>query len=380
MINLILDTNILHQEGIKSGRMQVLKKLTDAEIVKLYLPEIVKREFYTKRVDSVSDLLEKTLTNFKGIHKKIESQGEIKTEITSIEAKVRNIQESLRSVIDEEISSWQNEFGVEVLSFVPDDISIVMDDYFTGKGAFKSLKNRDDIPDSMIHTSICRLADKVDKVYLIIKDGTFKNCMSKHPKVEVFDSLADFFKYNPIEEFLANEHLREYFEGRSFSKSLTQYLALQEDMIGQVYIPDGNVGNTDLIGIKVFNTEINFPISSNIKDLCISDFYAISTERFTAEISFITTASVHFISNYGSFLELERDSSRDVDMDSMNGEGICDLYESYQARFTGSIELALSESFNLEQISNLVEGLVEDDSKLHIDLDIDFAKLLDDIV
>lgn len=99
MINLVLDTNILHQEGIKSGRMQVLKKLTDAEIVKLYLPEIVRREFYTKRVDSVSDLLEKSLTNFKGIHKKIESQGEIKTEITSIEAKVRNIQESLGAII-----------------------------------------------------------------------------------------------------------------------------------------------------------------------------------------------------------------------------------------------------------------------------------------
>lgn len=339
MINLVLDTNILHQEGIKSGRMQVLKKLTDAEIVKLYLPEIVRREFYTKRVDSVSDLLEKSLTNFKGIHKKIESQGEIKTEITSIEAKVRNIQESLGAIIDEEISSWQNEFGVEVLSFVPDDISIVMDDYFTGKGAFKSLKHRDDIPDSMIHTSICRLADKVDKVYLIIKDGTFKNCMSKHPKVEVFDSLADFFKFKPIEVFLANEHLREYFEGRIFSESLTQYLAVQEDMIGRVYIPDGNVGNTDFIGVRVLNAEINFPISSNIKDLCISDFYAISAERFTAEISFITTASVHFISDYSSFLELERDSSRDVDMDSMNSEGICDLYESYQARFTGSIEL-----------------------------------------
>ncbi len=379
MINLILDTNALHQEGITSGRMQVLKNLIDARMVKLYIPEIVRREFYTKRLDTVSDLLDKTLTNFKGIHKKIESEGKIRSELTSMEASVKNIQESLRSAIDEEILSWQESFGIEVLPFVPDDISIVMDDYFTGKGAFKSLKNRDDIPDSMIHTSICRLADKVDEVYLIIKDTNFKKCMEKHPKVEVFDSLADFFKFKPIEEFLANEHLRMYFEGKSFSKELTKYLAFQEDMIGQVYIPDGDVDNTDVIGIRVFNAEINFPISQNIKELCINNFYAISAESFTAGISFITTAAVHFISDYGSYLELERDSSRDVDMDSMNGEGICDLYEIFQVRFTGNIEFNLEEPFNLEQISNLVRGLVEDDSKFLIDLDIDTGELLNNI-
>ncbi|WP_206191803.1 hypothetical protein, partial [Shewanella carassii] len=49
MKNIVLDTNILYQEGLSSGRMKVLAKLVDAELIAVYIPEIVKREFITKR-------------------------------------------------------------------------------------------------------------------------------------------------------------------------------------------------------------------------------------------------------------------------------------------------------------------------------------------
>lgn len=141
-------------------------------------------------------------------------------------------------------------------------------------------------------------------------------------------------------------------------------------------MPDGNVANTDVIGIDVYNAEINFLSSDCIRDVHITNFYAISNEEFTAEISFITSATVHFISDYGSYLELERDDSRDVDMDSMNGEGICDLYESYQAKFSGSIEFSLSGSPDFEQIIILTKNLCGDDSQIDVSLDIETAELM----
>ena len=351
MINLVLDTNILHQEGIDSGRMKVLRALTDSGIVKVYIPEIVKREFCTKRISSVRELLEKALNNFKGAHKKIESECEIKAALTSIEAKTRGVLDSVESGINEEFSGWEKAFGVEILPFIPEDISIVLDDYFNGSGAFKTIKNRDDIPDSMIHTSVCRLADRVDQVCLVIKDGTFKKCMEKHPEVEVFESLSDLFQLQPISDHISNEPLKTYFEGRNFTILLRRYLVAQKEVIGDIYVPDGNIANTDLIGIDVYNAEINFPSGDCIRDVHITNFYSISKEVFTAEISFITSAPVHFISDYGSYLELERDSARDVDMDSMNGEGICDLYETYQAKFSGSIEFSLSEDLEFNRIA-----------------------------
>ena len=379
MINLVLDTNILHQEGIDSGRMKVLKTLTDSGIVKLYIPEIVKREFCTKRISTVRELLDKALNNFKGAHKKMESECEIKAALTSIEAETRGVLDSVESVVNEEFSNWEKSFGVEVLPFIPEDISVVLDDYFNGSGAFKSIKNRDDIPDSMIHASVCRLAERVDQVCLIIKDGAFKKCMENHPKVEVFESLSEVFQLQSIAEHISNENLRLYFEGRNFSKLLCRYLVTKKELISDIYVPDGNVANTDIIGVDVYNAEINFPSSDCIRDLNITNFYSISKKEFTSEISFITSAPVHFVSDYGSYLELERDNSRDVDMDSMNGEGVCDLYEIYQAKFSGSIEFYLSEDLDFEQIISLTKNICGDDSRINVSLDIETAELMDDI-
>ncbi len=55
MINIILDTNILHKEGLLSGRMQMMEKLVEAGVVTIHIPDIVKREFLTKRVGDVTD-------------------------------------------------------------------------------------------------------------------------------------------------------------------------------------------------------------------------------------------------------------------------------------------------------------------------------------
>ena len=228
MINLVLDTNILHQEGIDSGRMKVLRTLTDSGIVKVYIPEIVKREFCTKRISSVKELLEKAIYNFKGAHKKVESECEIKATLTSIEAETRGVLDSVELGVNDEFSNWEKAFGVEILPFIPEDISIVLDDYFKGAGAFRSIKNRDDIPDSMIHTSICRLAERVDQVSLVIKDGTFKKCMDNHPKVEVFESLSDFFQLQEIADQISKGHLKTYFEGRNFSTLLCRYLVTKK--------------------------------------------------------------------------------------------------------------------------------------------------------
>ncbi|WP_434985309.1 PIN domain-containing protein [Vreelandella zhaodongensis] len=377
MINLVLDTNILHQEGIDSGRMKVLRTLIDSGIVKLYIPEIVKREFCTKRISSIRELLDKALNNFKSAHKKIETECKIKAALTSIEAETRGVLESVELGVNEEFSNWEKSFGVEILPFVPEDISIVLDDYFNGSGAFKSIKNRDDIPDSMIHTSVCRLAKSVDQVCLVIKDGTFKKCMDNHPKVEVFESLSDVFQLQSIANHISNENLKSYFEGRDFSKLLCRYLVTQKELISDIYVPDGNVSKTDIIGVDVYNAEVNFPSSDCIRDVHITNFYSISKEEFTAEISFVTFAPVHFISDYGNYLELERDNSRDVDMDSMNGEGICDLYETHQAKFSGSIEFSLSEDLNVEQIISLTKNLCGGDSRISVSLNIETAELLD---
>ncbi|WP_205049220.1 PIN domain-containing protein, partial [Photobacterium sanguinicancri] len=85
----MLDTNILHQEGLNSGRMQLLKKLIDVEFVRLHIPEIVKNEFITKKAHTASDLMTKSANNLKTVNANFETSECFKEELQKIEDNIR---------------------------------------------------------------------------------------------------------------------------------------------------------------------------------------------------------------------------------------------------------------------------------------------------
>jgi len=378
MINLILDTNILHQEGLNSGRMQVLKKLINNEMVKLFIPEIVKREFTTKRASEITNALNSMKGNISKLQNRIDFENGLKKSSQEIEKELTKLKAIVEESVEAEFQTWVDELRVTILIFNPEQIDSVLNDYFNGSGVFKSLKNREDLPDSMIHHTIKQLVVDIGEVHLTLIDGTFKKNMKKDQNVKVYDSLDEFFTIDTIETFLSNEQFEQYFNSEKLATRLMNYLQTQGELISHIYIPDGAVENIEQVGIRIFNAEINYPDAAAINDLSISNFYVISDTEFTADVSFTSHASLHFISDYGSYLELEREKEREIDMDSMNGEGICDLYESYIAKFQGIISFNFDEKYELEQIESLFDNLTSNDSNLSISLDIESARLLNE--
>lgn len=376
MINLILDTNILHQEGLNSGRMQVLKKLINNELVKLFIPEIVKREFTTKRASEITNSLNSMKGNISKLQNRIDFENDLKNSSQEIEKELNRLKAIVEESVEIEFQTWVDELKVTVPKFNPEHIDFVFNDYFSGSGVFRSLKYREDLPDSMIHQTIKQLVADIGEVHLTLIDGAFKKHMKKDQNVKVFDSLDEFFSIDTIETFLSNEQYERYFNSEKLATLLTSYLRTQDELISHIYIPDGAVENTEQVGIRIFNAEINWPDATAIDNLSISNFYVISDTKFTATVSFTSHAPLHFISDYGSYLELERDKERDVDMDSMNGEGICDLYESYIAEFQGVISLNFDERYELEQIEAIFDNLTSNDSNVSVELDIESASLL----
>jgi hypothetical protein len=376
MINLILDTNILHQEGLNSGRMQVLKKLINNKMVKLFIPEIVKREFTTKRASEITNALNSMKGNISKLQNRIDFENDLKNSSKEIENELNRLKAIVEENVEVEFQTWVDELKITVPIFNPEHINSVLNDYFSGSGVFRSLKYREDLPDSMIHQTIKQLVADIGEVHLTLIDGAFKKHMKKDQGVKVFDSLNEFFTIDTIKTFLSHEQYERYFNSEELATLLTNYLRTQDELIGHIYIPDGAVENTEQVGIRIFNAEINWPDATAIDNLSISNFYVISETEFTAAVSFTSYAPLHFISDYGSYLELERDKERAVDMDSMNGEGICDLYESYIAEFQGIISFNFDEKYELEQIKELFDNLASSDSSLSVELDIESAKLL----
>lgn len=59
MIKILLDTNILHLEGLQSSRFQVLHRLNKSNAICLVIPEMVLKEYKSKRKDQAEAELTK---------------------------------------------------------------------------------------------------------------------------------------------------------------------------------------------------------------------------------------------------------------------------------------------------------------------------------
>ncbi|MDE1509951.1 hypothetical protein PWJ72_10865 [Serratia nevei] len=57
MYNVVLDTNILHEEGLNSAGMGVVNRLVNSGIINLHVPELVIKEFTTKKIDGIIESL-----------------------------------------------------------------------------------------------------------------------------------------------------------------------------------------------------------------------------------------------------------------------------------------------------------------------------------
>jgi hypothetical protein len=378
MKNIVLDTNILHKESLNSGRMQILYQLTADSLVTVYIPEIVKREFITKRISEISESIASIQSSLKTILRKVDSDSSFKESTKSLGVQTASLMESVKESVESEFEDWITLLNGNILNFEPNQINDVLDDYFIGRGAFKSQKNREDFPDSIIHHSICNLVNEVGEIYVILNDGAFKKEIAGQENIIAMNSLIDLFKLKDIEQHLASRKLQEYqeyFEGDLFLESLNEYFNNQKEIIEQIYIEDG-IGNINLLGIKTYAAELNYPNPEDITELVISNFYTISETEFTAEISFKTSVGLAYVCEYGDFREISMDTSRDITMSSMNGDGMCDLEEVVLARYVGNINL----SFTSPQSVKSIEGILrnnKDFTSISITLDIDTASIIE---
>ncbi|TOB37413.1 hypothetical protein CGK06_24915 [Vibrio parahaemolyticus] len=63
-------------------------------------------------------------------------------------------------------------------------------------------------------------------------------------------------------------------------------------------------------------------------------------------------------------------------MDSMNGDGMCDLLEFVFVQYSGKLNLTFTEPQTADVIDATIQNLVNDDTMVSIDLNIDSAHIL----
>ena len=187
-IALILDTNVLRQEGLGSRNMQILRRLTSSGKVDLLVHEVVAREFKSQRTLEVKAQVEKITEAITEMSRQVDAKGASHRDLTEMRSKVAELSEAAKKEVETDFATWLTWTGAHWVAFEPEDMRQVLDDYFFGAGAFRKPKHREDMPDAIVATGIKVLLPKYQTLHIAVKDGAFRRhldgLVAAHPRLE----------------------------------------------------------------------------------------------------------------------------------------------------------------------------------------------------
>lgn len=384
MITLLLDTNILHQEGLASGNMQLLRRLVDASHVEIFIPELVKKEFITRRVMESKERLKDAQNSLSTVEKKVSKTSEAQAKTNEALSYIKEIEGIIEDVIYQDFAQWENDLSVNILPFNPEDMVVVLEEYFSGGGVYRKPKSREDIPDAIINKSIDALIAEKRKITVAIKDGTFKKHLSKDQRIMIVDSLDEFLNLEPntnkiseLDSLSAKTgEVVEYFSSEAFNILLHSYLTKSSNEIEDIYLEDGDITIKDELEVDTFGEQINYPQASTVQNLVVEGVNHLSSTSYSLKISFDAKATLNYCAYYQGYIYIAEDTYREVSMESMNGDGICDLSELFNFKFHGHIEIEFQDDLDVDAIKTHSRYLGSDGNPINVVIDIDKAEIV----
>lgn len=376
MYNVVLDTNILHEEGLNSAGMGVVNRLVNNGIVNLHVPELVVKEFSTKKIDGIIESLSKASSMLKSMDRDIRAtETTLSHEVDGIKMSIDELSSSIKSRVDGIMQKWIDENRVNILPLKNEYTTLVFENYFVGGGVFRSKKERADLPDAFINLSISELHSSLGRLVIIIKDGVFKKSLSRNEEFVVLDSLQELFELPDIKSSIENLDVTSFVSSPVYAQAMVRLLQTKSDYFESIYVEPSD--GRDLIADWVCHVDTEIDDFSQVENITIDRVHKISDQHFAAKISFQMDSGISYVTDYGEVLKIEKDKERTADCWSMNGEGMCDVTENARLKFYGDLNIFFEVS-----IDSLDQGRIDfyferDAIKMTIDInDADIIKLL----
>jgi hypothetical protein len=188
MLNVLLDTNILHEEGLNSTRVQRIQRLIKSNDLKLIIPEIVVNEFKSIRIEQANSDLDKIQSGLDRLQRK-NITGKDSRPIKEV---IQFILSSI-SLFNDNVDTWMEHYNVDIYNISNTSIEDLFASYFSGTGAFRNKKAREDIPDAVIYDGIVKIS-KDTKIAVVVKDGVLLSAISKLNNVDCYSSLSELLE------------------------------------------------------------------------------------------------------------------------------------------------------------------------------------------
>ncbi|HAT8998585.1 TPA: hypothetical protein JBG62_13660, partial [Legionella pneumophila] len=272
----------------KSAEVEALNKLIKYEHVEVYLPYIIYNEYITHLRDEFNQSVIILNREVRKLNKYLYKSRSIKDEFLKAVDQIN---------FDEinEFNYWIDKYQIQVATNLDLDPTVVLTDYFNGKLPYRSLKCREDIPDSFIHHEIMKYSEQTKEEIIFICHDKKLIKSFENTRISLYDSLKDYvqkpetnkllsaikaeFLVELYDYFVENiEDVRERIENDLSTK--IDYMEIQSN-----HIPsdnnEGNIASIEYVDPKDFKI---------IKD----SLYHYGDDLYTFDTVFLADVSVDF--------------------------------------------------------------------------------------
>lgn len=202
MIHIVLDTNIYRNNPARDNlHFRALEKLSKAGLLCLHVPYVVLREFQTQQRDIYYKDLGKAVSGLAGLSRRLLDE-DILERLASAKAELEGESENILSNAESQITKWADSIGAKVHPLCLDQASLALEAYFQGKPPLKSVKNREDIPDSFIVQSILKLREDHNPIHVVAGDKKVEEAFVDEESINTYGSLSDFIESDLIQNEL----------------------------------------------------------------------------------------------------------------------------------------------------------------------------------
>lgn len=370
MIHVVLDTNIYRNNPTRDNlHFKALERLSKEGVIRVHIPYVVLREFQTQQREIYSKDLAKAVSGLSGLSRKQLDQA-LLNKLKAIRGELENKSEDILNSAESQITNWANSIGANIYPLCIDQTNAALEAYFQGTPPLKSVKNRDDIPDSFIIQSVYKLTSEAKQVHVVAGDGKVRDAFSNDDSIFTYDGLSEFIESGHIQNELKDLDLIENLG--SIVEAIEQYendnsdimnfisSSLGEAIVYKTFsdpsIPDDNNEATVTSYWEAEDVELDFDeigyygngqfgIPFNAKIFVLADYYIFKSDYYCMDpekerVPSVTDHNKHYFEAEDEFeLCVSGLVSIAIDRDNIN--------------FNDFSESIVEEDFEIDEITNI---------------------------
>lgn len=181
------------QEATRSAPFKLLLDLSKNGDIRLVIPYIAFGEWRTQWRDNLKKQFEDVQRNTKSLSTDLVFNGKFREDLKAASEATPNV-DDFEKLSFEEFEKLKAEFNIEVWPLNIEQTTAAFKKYFLGESPFKKVKNRNDIPDSLIFEAAKEVIKKYSSMICVVDDEELEKALINNLNVKTFSNPSELIK------------------------------------------------------------------------------------------------------------------------------------------------------------------------------------------